>query len=263
MSDENKIIYSEEIENESDESDCETSETESINEVTKRRVRITSSRPRGMGEDDVSWLQQKLAKHSDWLRLHNDLVNTEHNPNIRDDDIKSVQKQLSTIILLCAIFGGFTFIFVTKLEKDYPNKGLDEWIGIIAILTTSLFVLTALFTSGFSVMLEGVNVSTRKESIEVTKRAKNGLSFLFIVGMFSTATCLFMSLICLLSFNALRKQYQAIVLTIIIAGGVVLWFIWVIVLSVLNTPPKKLESSTTVTMLLRKMIPDVEKGTKT
>ena len=66
MSNENKIIYSEEIENESDESDCETSETESINEVTKgRRVRITSSRPRGMGGDDVSWLQQKLAKHSE------------------------------------------------------------------------------------------------------------------------------------------------------------------------------------------------------
>lgn len=262
MSNENKIIYSEETENESDESDY-VSESKSINEVaTRRTVRVTSSRPRGMRGDDVSWLRQKLANYSEWSKIHNDLVNKEHNPNIRKDEIESVQKQLSSIVLLSVIFGGFTFLFITKLENDYPNKGLDEWIGVIAILTTSLFVLTALFASGLSVILEGVDVSTRNESIEVAKRAKNGFSYLFIVGLFFTAICLFMALICLLSFNALRKEYLAIVLTIIIATGVILWIVWVCVLSILNTPPKKLESSTTVTMLLRQMI-DLEKGTKT
>ena len=68
-----------------------------------------------------------------------------------------------------------------------------------------------------------------------------------------------MSLICLLSFNGLQKQHQAIILTVLIACSVIVWFIWVIVLSLCNTPPLKLKSSTTTTMLLERLI-DLEKN---
>lgn len=108
-------------------------------------------------------------------------------------------------------------------------------MGMVTIMTLTTSLVPALAMHVFVVNASGAD--TREEAWDVYHRPWNFLSFFAIVAFFLAGIATFLADICILAFDILDDEHNAIWVTAIIGFAFFLAFLWGCGLVVFNPPP--------------------------